>query len=81
VSPGYFIEGEEFNLGVVFHYNNNFHDSKFELGYKKVFDDHNYNTIGIVLAYQPIEKMVVNLFPDLILEGDHSSNFLMNFSS
>lgn len=69
-SPVYFVKEKEFTYGLHFHYVRTLKHSKFGvgLGYEKIFDEHEHQTFGVVLAYRPIDAWSLNVSPGVTME-------------
>ena len=73
-APVYFIKEKEFAYGLHIHYVRNIPKSKFGigLGYERIFDEHKHNTVGLVAAFRPIDKLSLNISPGLTFEDGNS---------
>jgi hypothetical protein len=71
-SPVYFVKEKEFSYGLHLHYVHAISNSKFGigLGYERIFDEHQHNTIGLVLGYRPVDRLNVNLSPGVTFEAN-----------
>lgn len=74
-SPVYFLKEKSFSYGLHIHYVYNIQRSKFGvgLGYERIFDEHQHNTIGIVGTYRPTERLCLNVSPGLTFEANSTS--------
>ena len=79
-SPVYFIKEKEIAYGLHIHYIRNIGENHFGigLGYERIFDEHEHNTIGIVGSFRPIDKLAVNVSPGITFEGAEDTN--INFA-
>lgn len=75
----YFAKEQVFAYGLHVHYLRNIPKSRFGIGigYERIFDQHKHNTISLVVAYRPIERLSLNVSPGLLVE-DKSS--MVNFA-
>jgi len=84
-SPVYFINEKIFAYGLHMHYIYNIPESKFGagLGYERIFDEHQHNTIGLVANYRPVEKVSLSLSPGVAFEENSLSNsqFAIHFET
>jgi len=82
-SPVYFVNEKELTFAIHFHYLHFIKDSKFGigLGYEKILDEHNHETIGIVGSYHLNEKMSINLSPGVSFENKRNMNFALHIES
>lgn len=84
-APVYFVNEKELAYGLHLHYIRMKPHSQFGigLGYERIFDDHGHNTFGIVGAYRPTDRVVINLSPGITFEdgeSDHSA-FALHFET
>lgn len=75
-APVYFVYEKIFSYGLHLHYVHNLKNSKFGIGagYERIFDEHKHNTIGLVVAYRPIDRLSFNLSPGVTVEDNNTSN-------
>ena len=69
-SPVYFINEKTFAYGLHMHYIYNIPESKFGvgLGYERIFDEHQHNTLGVVGNFRPMDKISISLSPGISFE-------------
>ncbi len=80
----YFLNEKTVNYGLHIHFVRGISESKFGigLGFERIFDDHGHNTLGLVVAYRPIEKLGFSLSPGLTFEdGNPQANFALHFET
>ncbi|WP_439182273.1 hypothetical protein [Carboxylicivirga taeanensis] len=81
----YFTSEKELAYGLHLHYIYMKPHSPFGigLGYERIFDHHGHNTIGVVGAYRPTDRLSFNLSPGIAFEdGGHSKgHFAMHFET
>lgn len=67
----YFIKDKSFANGLHFHFQRSIPNSKFGIGigYERIFDIHQHNSIGLIGAYRPIENLSFNFSPGMTYEG------------
>jgi hypothetical protein len=83
-APVYFIKEKIFAYGLHVHYIRSIPNTKygFGLGYERIFDEHKHNTIGLVCALRPIEKLSFIISPGLTFEdGNKTGNFACHFET
>ena len=70
----YFVKEEVFAYGLHLHYIRQISASKFGfgVGYEKIFDEHEHQTFGVVVAYRPIERLTFAASPGLTYENEES---------
>lgn len=75
-SPVYFVKEKELSYSLHIHYSHTISATKFALGigYEKIFDEHQHNSIGIVGSYRPVEGLSFNLSPGISFEGSEYSD-------
>lgn len=69
--PVFFLNESETAYGMHFHYVYNIPATRagIGLGFEKIFDEHQHNTLGINLSYRPFEKLNIGLTPGFTFEG------------
>ncbi len=70
-APVYFLNEKEFTYGFHFHYIRNIQNSLFGIGigYERIFDEHQHQTIGIVGSYR-IGYFIFNIAPGITFEKE-----------
>ncbi len=76
VEPVYFLKEKAAYFGIHVHYTYNIPKTKFGfgLGYERIFDPHQHNTVGIECSYKPLDHLTLNLSPGLKFEDNRFSN-------
>lgn len=76
----FFPDEDEVAYGIHLHYTRMIGESKFGygVGFERIFDEHKHNTIGILVAYRPIEPLYFSISPGITFE-DSMEEF--NYSS
>jgi hypothetical protein len=77
-SPVYLLKEKEFAYGLHAHYIRGLKETKFGIGigYERIFDEHNHNTIGVILSYAPLEHLALSLSPGITFpDNDANLNF------
>ena len=74
ISPVYVLKEKEFAYGLHAHYIRGLKETKFGIGvgYERIFDDHNHNTIGVILSYAPLEHLNMSLSPGITFNDNVS---------
>lgn len=72
-SAVYFVKEKGYAYGLHLHYLRRIPKSPFGLGlgYERIFDEHKHNTIGVVMAWWPMESLNLNISPGLTFEDEH----------
>ena len=83
VSPVYFFRENETSSSLHLHYSHQLNESKFAvgLGYERIFDEHEHQTIGIVGSYRIIEPLSFNLSPGITFEGAEELHFAFHIET
>jgi hypothetical protein len=73
-SPVYILKEKEFAYGLHAHYIRSLKETKFGIGigYERIFDEHNHNTIGVILSYAPLEHLGMSLSPGITFNDNAS---------
>ena len=77
-SPVYLLKEKEFAYGLHAHYIRGLKETKIGIGigYERIFDEHNHNTICVILSYTPLEHLGLNLSPGITFDDYNAkSNF------
>jgi len=71
----YFLNEKEFAYGLHIHYLRSINHSQFGigLGYEKIFDQHQHQTIGIVGNFKPNDRININVSPGITFEDQEYS--------
>lgn len=70
-SPVYMVDEDAIRYGLHIHYIRSlFEHFGLGLGYEKIFDPHNHQTIGVVLQFKPIHPLTFNIAPGFLIEGN-----------
>jgi len=66
-SPVYLLKENEFAYSLHAHYIRGLKETRFGIGvgYERIFDEHNHNTIGVILSYAPLEHLALSLSPGI----------------
>ena len=83
-APVYFLKENVVAYGLHVHLIKKIAHTKFGIGvgYEKIFDEHKHNTIGLVVSYNPIDKLSLNASPGITFEGGESEiNFAMHLET
>lgn len=84
-SPVYFVNEKTLAYGLHLHYIYNIPHSKLGmgLGYERIFDEHQHNTIGVVGNYRPIENLSFSFSPGITFEENSLSHsmFALHFET
>lgn len=84
-SAVYFLKEKALAYGLHLHYIYNIPKSRFGLGlgYERIFDEHQHNTIGLEGTYRPVENLSLSLSPGVAFEENSLSNsmFALHFES
>ncbi|HIA36594.1 MAG TPA: hypothetical protein EYN89_07625 [Flavobacteriales bacterium] len=74
-APVYFVNEGAVSYGLHIHFLTNIAKTKFSLGlgYERIFDEHQHNTIGLVGSYRPTDRLSFNLSPGITFEGEEAS--------
>lgn len=84
-APVYFLKEKTVAYGLHLHYVNYIYKNKIGLGlgFEHIFDEHNHTTIGLVTAFQPINRLMVNLSPGIVFEKGQTKdlNFAIHLES
>ena len=84
LSPVYFLKEEAVAFGLHVHYIHYFGHSQFGLGlgYERIFDEHQHNTVGVVASYRPWHGLSFNVSPGLTFEAEsNEANFAVHLES
>ena len=77
-SPVYVLKEKEFAYDLHAHYIRGLKETKFGIGigYERIFDEHNHNTIGVILSYALLEPLDLSLSPGITFaDNDANLNF------
>jgi len=79
-APVYYVKEKEFTYGLHLHYIHQLGSSKFGLGlgYEKIFDDHEHQTVGLVANYRFPNGVSFNVAPGVTWEHNHTDE--LNFA-
>ncbi len=70
-SGAYFINEEVLAHEIHLHYVRSLSESfGFGLGYERIFDEHNHQTIGLIGTYLPVENLSFSISPGLSFEDN-----------
>lgn len=80
----YFPSEKAFAPGIHAHYVYNLPGTRFGLGlgYEKIFDDHNHNTIGFIVNFRPVNRLSIMVSPGVTLAThDKALHFSTHFET
>ncbi len=71
----YFSGEKTYAYGLHLHFVQQISESAFGLGlgYERIFDDHQHQTVGIVAAFRPIDRLTISASPGLAFESEVSA--------
>jgi hypothetical protein len=74
-APVYYLKEKTVSYGLHLHYIRSVPRTNFGfgLGYERIFDDHQHQTIGLVGTYRPIDRLSLNVAPGLTFEKDNKT--------